>query len=87
MKIIVSRSHSEYRSIVGGVLEERVTLWISKNAAMHTTHVHGEIIVIGHREVGQLAQVHVPSSDGVHDEDVRGEAQRAACRCGGRGEQ
>jgi len=47
-------------------------------------YIHGVIVVIGDGEVGQFAQVHVSSSsDGVHNEDVRGETQGATCMLGG----
>lgn len=45
-------------------------------------YIHGEIIVIGNSEVSQFTQVHVPSSDGVHNEDIRGETQGTACMLG-----
>lgn len=46
-------------------------------------YIHGEIVVIGNSEISQFAQVHVPSSDCIHNEDVRGKTQGATCRFGG----
>lgn len=43
-------------------------------------YIHGEIVVVGNGEISQFAQVHVPSSDSIHNEDVRGETQGATCR-------
>lgn len=47
-------------------------------------YIHGEIVVIGNGEISQFTQVHVPSSNGIHNEDVRGETQGATCRFGGK---
>lgn len=45
-------------------------------------YFHGEIVVVGDGEIGKLAQVHVPSSDSIHNEDVRRETQGTTCRLG-----
>ncbi|KAF3847706.1 hypothetical protein F7725_020734 [Dissostichus mawsoni] len=38
-----------------------------------------EIVVIGNGEISQFTQVHVPSPDGIHNEDVRGKTQGSTC--------
>lgn len=43
-------------------------------------YIHGEIVVIGDGEICQFTQVHVPSSNSIHNEDFGGEAQSATCR-------
>lgn len=46
-------------------------------------YIHGEIVVVGNSEISQFTQVHVSSSNGIHNEDIRGETQGATCRFGG----
>lgn len=43
-------------------------------------YIHGEIVVIGDGQICQFTQVHVPSSNCIHNEDFRGETQSATCR-------
>lgn len=47
---------------------------------MGATHIAVELIVVGDGEVGKVPQAHLPAPDGVHDEDIGGEAERASCR-------
>lgn len=43
-------------------------------------YIHCKIVVIGNSEISQFTQVHVPSSDSIHNEDIRGETQGATYR-------
>lgn len=43
-------------------------------------YIHREVVVIGNREISQFTKVHVPSSNSIHNEDVRGEAKGSTCR-------
>lgn len=47
---------------------------------MCNNYIHGEIVVIGNSQISQFAEVHVPTSNRIHDEDVGGEAQCTTCR-------
>lgn len=46
-------------------------------------YINGEIVVIGDGEISQLPEVHVPSADSVHDEDIRGKPKSSTCRLKG----
>lgn len=58
----------------------RLEYILCSNQGKSCNYIHGEIVVICDGEISQFTKVHVPSSNGIHDEDIRGETQGATCR-------